>query len=260
MVGMMISISQYRSGVYSAREASIIASNFSIVSLPFCLVVASVAGVEDHFFAWYGVVVFACLVCAVLLCRLPPLARIPDSYFVSRFQHGDPLPAGATLKRALAAAMVRAGAADSPGVIVRRAWHSALGLVANVLGTSMVIATSTLVLVVHTPVFEWLSYPLYLLADVAGVAHAGLAAVAMLVGFLDVFTPVLLVRHLDSDSTRFIVAGVAVSQILYMSDLGALILRSGLPLPLPTLFVLFCMRTLIVFPIFLLAASLLLPG
>jgi nucleoside recognition membrane protein YjiH len=145
-----------------------------------------------------------------------------------------------------------------PGTIVRRAWHSALGLVANVLGTSMLIATSTMVLVRHTPVFDWLSYPLFLLLQALGVDHAKTAAIAMSVGFLDVFAPVLLAVDLDSDATRFIVAGVAVSQIIYMSDLGALLLRSGLPLPLPRLFLLFCLRTLIVFPIFLVAATLML--
>ena len=257
MVGMMISISQYRNGFYSAREASIIATNFSIVSLPFCLVMATVAGVESHFFSWYGVVVFSCLVCAFILCRLPPLASIPDEHFRAPSARSDDA-GGPVLRRAFAAATARAAAADSPQEIAARAWHSALGLVANVLGTSMVIATCTLVLVEHTPVFEWLSYPIYLALEAAGLAEARLAGVAVLVGFLDVFTPALLVVDVPSETTRFVVAGVAVSQILYMSDLGALILRSGLPLPLQTLFTLFCLRTVIILPIFIVAAELIL--
>lgn len=259
MVGMMISIGQYRRGLYSAREASIIATNFSIVSLPFCLVMATVAGIEAHFFSWYGVVVLACLSCAIILCRVPPLARIPDTYFVAddRAQAVEPA-AGHMLSRALAAALRRAEAARSPGDIARDAWHSALGLVSNVLGASMVIATASLVLVHHTLLFDWLSYPLYLILDWSGLADARLAAIAVLVGFLDVFAPVLLARSVDSEVTRFVVAGVAVSQIIYMSDLGALILRSGLPLPLHRLFLIFLLRTLIVLPIFMVAAVILL--
>jgi nucleoside recognition membrane protein YjiH len=258
-VGLMISISQFRGGFYSAREASIIATNFSIVSIPFCLVVATVAGIQEHFFGWYGVVVFACLTCAAVLCRVPPLALIEDSWFPGEPARVAPAAReGAVWRRALTAGVESASAADMPGTIVRRAWHSALGLVANVLGTSMLIATSTMVLVRHTPVFDWLSYPLFLLLQALGVDHAKTAAIAMSVGFLDVFAPVLLAVDLDSDATRFIVAGVAVSQIIYMSDLGALLLRSGLPLPLPRLFLLFCLRTLIVFPIFLVAATLML--
>ena len=63
---------------------------------------------------------------------------------------------------------------------------------------------------------------------------------------------------MESEVTRFVVSGVAVSQIIYMSDLGALLLRSGLPLPLQRLFLLFCLRTLIVLPIFITAATLML--
>ena len=259
MVAMMISISQYRAGHYSAREASVIATNFSIVSIPFCLVIATVTGIDYLFFSWYGVVVFACLACAVILPRLPPLSQLPEHYF-----SGKPAPdqASATseplLRRALSAAMARAESAGTPREIVQKSWHSGLGLVANVLGTSMLIATSTMVLVRHTPIFDWLSYPLYLLVEAAGMEHARTVAVAILVGFLDVFAPALLATDLHSEASRFVIAGVAVSQIIYMSDLGALILRSGLPLPLPRLFLLFCMRTLIVLPIFLVAARLML--
>ncbi len=252
MVGLMISISQYRRGFYSAREASIIATNFSIVSIPFCLVVASVAGIEAHFFIWYGMVVLACLTCALILCRVPPLARIPDSHFCTP---DAPKPGGnpgaGTLTRALSAAVSRAKRADPPPLMIRSAWHSALGLVANVLGTSMLVATGSLVLVHYTPVFDWLSYPIYLFLEGVGLAHAQLAGVSVIVGFMDVFAPVLLIRGVESELTRFVVAGVAVSQILYMSDLGALLLRSGLPLPLPRLFLIFLLRTAIVLPVFL---------
>ena len=259
MVGMMISISQYRLGLYSAREASIIATNFSIVSLPFCLVMATVAGVEEHFFSWYAVVVFACLTCALVLCRVPPLARIPDTYFTETDATNIEVPTrNSVVARALAAAVTRAEAAEAPAKLAQRAWHSALGLVSNVLGASMLIATVTLVLVHHTPVFEWLSYPLYVMMKAADIAQAKLAAIAVLVGFLDVFAPALLIRSVEAEATPFIVAGVAVSQIIYMSDLGALILRSGLPLPLPRLFLIFLLRTLIVLPIFIIASILLL--
>ncbi|MEP0202992.1 MAG: nucleoside recognition domain-containing protein [Halioglobus sp.] len=259
MVGMMISINQYRSGFYSAREASVIATNFSIVSLPFCLVMATVAGVEEHFFSWYAVVVLACLTCALILCRIPPLARIPDTYFTELDRAEAKVPTSdPVLARALTAAVTRAEAADAPSLIARRAWHSALGLVSNVLGASMLIATVTLVLVHHTPVFNWLSYPIFLFMEAAGIAQAKLASVAVLVGFLDVFAPALLIRSVEAEATRFIVAGVAVSQIIYMSDLGALILRSGLPLSLPRLFLIFLLRTLIVLPIFIAASRLLL--
>jgi hypothetical protein len=43
-----------------------------------------------------------------------------------------------------------------------------------------------------------------------------------------------------------------------MSDLGVLVLRSGLPLNLLRLFWIFSLRTIIIYPIFLVAAHLIL--
>ena len=51
-VGVLITSQQYETGNYSGREAATIATNFSIVSLPFCVVVASFAGLS-HLFIQY---------------------------------------------------------------------------------------------------------------------------------------------------------------------------------------------------------------
>jgi len=259
MVGMMISIKQYRNGFYSAREASIIATNFSIVSIPFCLVVAKVTGIDHLFFSWYGVVVLACLTATVITARLPPLSRIDDSYYQDRAPAKPPESKnGSLLKEAYAAGLARAVAAGTPVEIARNAWYSAIGLVANVLGPSMAIATSSLILVHHTDIFTWLSYPIYLVVDFTGLPHAQIAAIGFLAGFLDLFTPALLAANLESELTRFVAAGLAVSQIIYMSDLGVLVLRSGLPLNLLRLFWIFSLRTIIIYPIFLVAGHLIL--
>lgn len=259
MVGMMISIKQYRNGFYSAREASVIATNFSIVSIPFCLVVAKVTGIDHLFFSWYGVVVLACLTATVITARLPPLSRIDDSYYQDRAPAKPPESKnGSLLKEAYAAGLARAVAAGTPVEIARDAWYSAIGLMANVLGPSMAIATSSLILVHHTDIFTWLSYPIYLVVDFTGLPHAQIAAIGFLAGFLDLFTPALLAANLESELTRFVAAGLAVSQIIYMSDLGVLVLRSGLPLNLLRLFWIFSLRTIIIYPIFLVAAHLIL--
>ena len=60
-IGCLITIGQYDQSNYTARQACVIATNFSVVSIPFCLVVAKAAGIEHVFISWYGFVVLACL-------------------------------------------------------------------------------------------------------------------------------------------------------------------------------------------------------
>ena len=70
-IGVLITIGQYNSGNYTARQASVIAVNFSVVSIPFALVVASVAGIGHLFISWYGTIVLACQLAALITPRLP---------------------------------------------------------------------------------------------------------------------------------------------------------------------------------------------
>ena len=68
----------------------------------------------------------------------------------------------------------------------------------------------------------------------------------MIVGFTDMLTPSIIASaDITSVMTRFIVAVVSVTQLLYLSEVGGLILGSKLPVKLWELFVIFLERTII---------------
>ena len=117
----------------------------------------------------------------------------------------------------------------------------------------MAIATSTAIVVFHTPVFEIISYPIFWLLRVVQLPEASAAAPGFVVGFLDQFMPALIAKDIQSELTRFILAGLSICQLIYMAEVGVLILRSPLPLNFMMLLMIFLLRTVILFPIFLLA-------
>ena len=80
-VGVLITIQQYVSGHYTAREAAVIATNFSVVSVPFALLVAKTVGVDDRFLDYYLAVVITGVITAIILPRIPPLSRFKDEPF-----------------------------------------------------------------------------------------------------------------------------------------------------------------------------------
>jgi nucleoside recognition membrane protein YjiH len=68
----------------------------------------------------------------------------------------------------------------------------------------------------------------------------------MIVGFTDMFTPsVIAAGCIESPMSRFIVAVVSVTQVIYLSEVGGLILGSKIPVNLLELFVIFLERTLV---------------
>ena len=66
--------------------------------------------------------------------------------------------------------------------------------------------------------------------------------------------PAIAAAGIDSDVTSFVLAGLSVCQLIFMSELGVVILRSSLPLSLPDLAAIFLLRTVIVLPVLILGA------
>src|SRR5699024_1941085 len=81
-VGVVLTREQFNSGYYTGREAVAIATNFSAVSLPFCLVIARLLEVDHLFPVFYLTVVIAGIICAIIIPRIPPISKIPDTYHV----------------------------------------------------------------------------------------------------------------------------------------------------------------------------------
>lgn len=256
-VGLLITIGQYERGYYTARESAAVATNFSVVSLPFSLLIAQVAGIGHLYFGWYLTIIIVCVICAVVMVRIPPLSRMPDSYHPdsqrTRGAASIPVEQGRLLGSAIAAATARASAAPRLRSLLRGSLLQTVSVVFNVIPAAMALATLTAVLVFHTPVFEWLSWPLARLLNLLDFPEASATAPGLLAGFLDQFMPALIAVNVDSELARFVLAGLSVTQLIFMAEVGVLILRSSLPLDLKDLLLIFALRTLIVFPLLTLA-------
>ncbi len=259
-VGLLITIGQYERGYYSARESAAVATNFSVVSLPFSLLIAQVAGIGHLYFSWYLTMILACLVCAFVMVRVPPLSRMPDSYHTgsSRVVDPDETDEGRGMfARAVAAASARAATAPGFPALIRGSLLQTVSVTFNVIPASMALATLTAALVFHTSVFEWLALPLAWLLELFRFPDAVATAPGLLAGFLDQFMPALIAAGIESELPRFVLAGLSVTQLIFMAEVGVLILRSVLPLGFRDLLLIFALRTLIVFPLLTLAGLLL---
>jgi nucleoside recognition membrane protein YjiH len=255
-IGLLITIGQFNGGNYTARQACVIATNFSVVSITFALVVATVAGIEHLFISWYGVVIVACLLAAVITPRLPPLSRKDDLY-LSGVEAEGALSADDTrslLSEAWQSALWRAE--QSPGV---REWIS-IGVtnmtffLFSVIAAALALATLASLLTFHTPVFTWLGYPFISLLNLVGVPDAAAASPGLFSGFVDQYMPAIIAAGTGSEVTSFVLAGLSVCQLIYMSEVGVIILRSSLPLSLWDLVVIFLLRTAIILPVLILGA------
>ena len=250
IVGLVITTEQYDKGYYTEREALVIALNFSVVSVAFAKIVIDVVGLSEHFLALYAAVFVSGMAAAVIMPRIPPLSRKRDRYSPAGTPPEATAPTGrGLLSQSLELAEERALRAPGAVALARHGLRTTFDVWFGLVPLVMVIGTFSLAVANHTPIFIWLSYPLVPFAELLRLPEAAAAAPAFLVGFADQFLPVILGQGIESELTRFVIACASVTQLVYMSEVGAYLLKSQLPVSLLDLFVIFLLRTVITIPI-----------
>ena len=123
---------------------------------------------------------------------------------------------------------------------------NALDMWIGVMPVVMGFGTIALILSNYTPIFEILGKPFIPLLNLIQLPEAVSASKTMLVGFTDMFVPSIIAsKEISSELTRFVVATVSVTQLIYMSEVGALIVGTRIPVRVWELFVIFIERTII---------------
>ncbi len=257
-LGALVTTQQYERGHYNRREALSIISCFSLASVAFCLLIASILDITHIFLQFYGSVAVVSIVLAILVCRIPPLSRIPATYECEA-QTSELVPPGNSVWNwALQQAVRKAIEADPWPTQLRRSGIKLLDLWFGLIPTVIAIGTVSLIVAEYTQLFNWIAYPFRLYLELLAVPEAVAAAPSMVVGFADMILPAVLGSGIDSEFTRFIIAGVSVTQVIYMSEIGTLILRSKIETTVWHLAGIFLVRTIIAIPLFVLMGHLLL--
>lgn len=68
------------------------------------------------------------------------------------------------------------------------------------------------------------------------------------------FLPAILIEGVSSDMTRFIIGTLSITQLIYLSEVGGVILGSKIPVGIGKLFVIFLLRTAITLPVIVVIA------
>ncbi|MDO4605271.1 MAG: YjiH family protein [Helcococcus sp.] len=257
-IGVTLTNKQYTEGYYTKKEASIIATMFSAVSITFCLVVLENVGLLNYFGEFYGIVAISGIVAALIIPRIPPLSlktnkRLKDNKKVTE----ELVPEGYKMSQwALKNAVEKANENSSIGNFIYNAVDMVLGLWFGVIPIIMLIGTFALILSEYTSIFNILGIPFVPILKLLQVPEAELASQTMVVGFADMVVPSILAQQISSEFTRFVIAAVSVTQLIYMSETGAVILGSKIPVNLGELFIIFIERTLVTLPIIVLLSHL----
>ncbi len=250
---------QYNGGFYSGREAAVIMTDFSIVSIPFCLMVAETIGLTDVFPTFYLIICLVGIMLAIIMTRIPPLSKLPDTYNeeIGKRIKEDVPEKMSTLKWALEQSCTRSETFGVSNVV-----HGGMAVLTSMFFDLIPIVvtwgTISLIVVQYTPIFTWISYPMGWMMQLLGLEEAFAAAPATLVGFVDMFIPAILLTGITSIKTKFVIGILSLVQIIYLTEVGAIIIKSKVPLGFKEILIIFLERTIIALPVIVLFTNLLL--
>nr|WP_256260877.1 YjiH family protein [Shewanella sp. NIFS-20-20] len=251
-VGILLTTKQYEEKFYTQREAAVIGTTFSAVSITFSLVVIAQVQLEHMFAPFYLTVCLAGLVAAIIVPRLPPLSRKKDLFIdgSARDQELERKPnEQSVLAWGLDLAMKRAARSGGINKFLSEGVKNAIDMIFGVLPVVMGIGTLALIIAEYTPIFTWLGMPFIPFLELLQIPEAAEASKTIVVGFADMFIPSILAASIESDMTRFVIAAMSVTQLIYMSEVGALLLGSKIPVNIGELFMVFILRTLVTLPV-----------
>lgn len=251
-MGVVITDLQYKNGFYTGREAISIATGFSVVAFPIVVLFTEFLGIQPLFFKLYISVIIVGLITNVIMVRIPPISWKPNTYWDKAPRQGVAESSGneteGLLSRAYRAALDRVSQKrDEPFIV------SGLKIVGDVWFTLMPIVMTlgvfVTILAEYTPFFQWISFPFIFLLKLFGLPDAETAAPTLVVGFADIFLPFILGGKITAVITKFVIGTVALVQLIFMTEIGAILLKSPIPVNLLDLAIIFLERTLIALPI-----------
>ena len=164
---------QYMKGFYTKREAGYIMTNFSIVSIPFCLLIANTVNISHLFPSFYLCICVVGVLLAVIIARIPPISLLPDTYQErTGKQLNEDVPQQTGLFHyALESSCKRAESFRLKNV-VSGGMEVLMGMYFDLIPIVISWGTIVLMIATYTPLFKWISYPMGMYLSLFGLEEA----------------------------------------------------------------------------------------
>lgn len=241
-VGLIITNRVYKEGKYTAKEAAIIATGFSTVSATFMIVVAKTLKIMDMWNVFFWSTLAITFIVTAITARLWPLSKMPEEYV------GTPDPEKDVKKDIFKSAWNEAiAAADNAPDLVPNIVNNlkdGFKIAMSILPTILSIGLLGLVLAKFTPIFDIIGYIFYPFTWLMRVPEPMLAAKASAVEIAEMFLPALLAVSAPL-VTKYVVAVISISSILFFSASIPCILSTDIPVSIPKILVIWVERTIL---------------
>lgn len=263
-IAVLITSKLYRIKTYTQREAVVIATGFSAVSIGYALLGVNLAGLGEHFVTVYASALVITFLVSIIIVRLPIISNMKDEYIDGEIQTEEARKNDAKidryiLKRAISRAAKKGYMSNSVFSEVRMSLKEGIAIMPKVLPMLCSVGILGMIIAEYTPIFKWLGFIFLPILMLFGVPDAAMIAGSVPLGITEQLLPILVIsEHVDSIAigARYFVVVLSMVQIIFFSESVVVMLATKLPVKIGQIVLLFIIRTLIAIPIVALAMHL----
>ena len=245
-VGLLITNREYREKKFTKRQAAIVATGFSTVTVAFMIVVAKTLDLMESWNLYFWTTLFVTFLVTAITVRIYPLRNMPEEYIDGTPIHSENEHeySGSRVSHAFKEGMQAAGKADNIFKNILVNTKDGLLMTMSILPTILSIGIVALMLAEYTLLFDILAYVFYPFTYLLQLPDPMLAAKAAALGITEMFLPPLLVVEAEI-ITKFVIAVVCVSSIIFFSASVPSILSTDIPIKVRDLVIIWFERTLL---------------
>ncbi len=242
-IGLLITNRVFKEGKYTEKEAAIIATGFSTVSVTFMIVIAKTLGLMDVWNLYFWLTLVVTFLVTAITVRIWPLNKLSNNYYT---EEGEPevIVKKNIVQNAWKSAMITVENSPSLGKNIFMNFKDGLIMTMSILPSIMSVGLLGLVLAEFTPFFDVVGYIFYPFTWALQLPEPLLAAKAASVEIAEMFLPALLVVEAPL-VTKFVTAVVSVSAILFFSASIPCILSTDIPISIKNLLIIWFERTVL---------------
>lgn len=240
-LALLITNRVYKEGKYTAKEACIIATGFSTVSATFMIIVAKTLGIMDYWNPYFWSTLIITFLVTAITARIYPLSKKSDTYYNNQQGVIEPEPKGNRLKMAWEEGMEAFDKAPTvlENIIIN--FKDGIKLAISIGPTLLSIGFLGLVIAKFTNFFDIVGYIFYPFTLLLRIPEPLLAAKASAISIAEMFLPALVVAEAPM-ITKFVIAIVCVSEILFFSASIPCMLSTDIPLTVKDLIIIWIER------------------
>ncbi|MEB6169887.1 YjiH family protein [Staphylococcus pseudoxylosus] len=224
-IGLLITNKVYKNGGYTHKEAVVVATGFSTVSATFMIIVANTLGIIEYWNLYFWFTLAVTFIVTAITVQIPPIrtektTTYQDQPYKEEIRRDMPLLKESWLEAKIAVK-------DSKTLIENVIENLRDGVVMTIaiLPSIMSIGFLGLIVAEYTPIIEYISYIFYPIISIFPVSDVAVLAQASTISIVEMLLPAAIAQSADL-ATRFTVAVMSVSAIIFFSSVVPVILST----------------------------------